>query len=197
MNADGRNDYRVTVKVRNNNILRAIEKTGLRVRAFCNKNGLAYHSVITLIQMRASPLLANGEVRPIVDRLCFALNATLDDLFSEQQREARETTTVEVEMNSGQVAELTNGYAPTAIQHDDGLGEAMAKNIACLTECQQLVIKKRFGLNDEEPMTIVEIADMLEVTPERVRQIEATAIRKLRHPAFDVGGVRDFVASLT
>ena len=44
------------------------------------------------------------------------------------------------------------------------------------------VIIKRFGLNGGEPMTLEEIGKEFDVTRERIRQIEAKALRKLRHP---------------
>jgi len=45
------------------------------------------------------------------------------------------------------------------------------------------VIKKRFGLKDDRDMTLEEIGRQYDVTRERIRQIEAKALRKLRHPA--------------
>ena len=41
----------------------------------------------------------------------------------------------------------------------------------------------RFGLDGKEPMTLEEIGEVYELTRERIRQIEAKALRKLRHPS--------------
>jgi len=48
-----------------------------------------------------------------------------------------------------------------------------------LDEKEALVLKLRFGLDDDRPRTLQEIGDMLNLTRERIRQIEQKSIRKL------------------
>ncbi|MBM3150232.1 MAG: sigma-70 family RNA polymerase sigma factor, partial [Chloroflexi bacterium] len=52
-----------------------------------------------------------------------------------------------------------------------------------LTPRERLVIEMRFGLNDEHSKTLEEVGAHLDLTKERIRQIEGEALRKLRHPA--------------
>lgn len=52
-----------------------------------------------------------------------------------------------------------------------------------LTKNEAKVLKMRFGLEDEEEHTLAEIGKQLGLTRERIRQIEALALRKLKHPA--------------
>ena len=52
-----------------------------------------------------------------------------------------------------------------------------------LTEREQKVLKLRFGLEDNRPRTLEEVGKQMDVTRERIRQIEAKAIRKLKHPS--------------
>ena len=51
-----------------------------------------------------------------------------------------------------------------------------------LTEREKKVLRLRFGLNDGRARTLEEVGQFFGVTRERIRQIEAKALRKLRHP---------------
>jgi len=62
------------------------------------------------------------------------------------------------------------------------LRERLHEVIKTLTEREQQVLKLRFGLDDGCPRTLEEVGNMFHVTRERIRQIEAKALRKLRHP---------------
>jgi RNA polymerase sigma factor (sigma-70 family) len=57
------------------------------------------------------------------------------------------------------------------------------ETLATLTPKQEKVIKMRFGLDDFEPKTLETIGNHFAFTRERIRQIEAQALRKLRHPS--------------
>lgn len=57
------------------------------------------------------------------------------------------------------------------------------KALSSLTEREQNIIRKRFGLGEDAPHTLEDVGLELDVTRERVRQIEVKAIRKLRHPS--------------
>lgn len=52
-----------------------------------------------------------------------------------------------------------------------------------LSERERMVIKLRFGLVDDRPRTLEEVGKVYDVTRERIRQIEAKALKKLRHPS--------------
>ncbi len=54
--------------------------------------------------------------------------------------------------------------------------------LTTLTPRERFVLKERFGLNEDTPKTLEQVAIMLNVTKERIRQIEAKALRKMRHP---------------
>ena len=63
------------------------------------------------------------------------------------------------------------------------LQEQLAEVLDTLTEREQQVLRLRFGLNDGRARTLEEVGTVFHVTRERIRQIEAKALRKLRHPS--------------
>lgn len=62
------------------------------------------------------------------------------------------------------------------------LKEQLVDVLGTLTEREQKVLKLRFGLEDGRARTLEEVGRKFDVTRERIRQIEAKALRKLRHP---------------
>lgn len=63
------------------------------------------------------------------------------------------------------------------------LKEQLEDVLDTLNEREQKVLKLRFGLDDGRPRTLEEVGKEFDVTRERIRQIEAKALRKLRHPS--------------
>ncbi len=63
------------------------------------------------------------------------------------------------------------------------LKEQLREVLATLTEREQKVLRLRFGLDDGRARTLEEVGKEFNVTRERIRQIEAKALRKLRHPS--------------
>ena len=62
------------------------------------------------------------------------------------------------------------------------LREELAAALESLTERERSVVRLRFGLEDGRARTLEEVGKEFNVTRERIRQIEAKALRKLRHP---------------
>ncbi|MCR5332074.1 MAG: sigma-70 family RNA polymerase sigma factor, partial [Lachnospiraceae bacterium] len=63
------------------------------------------------------------------------------------------------------------------------LREELLKVLQTLTDREQKVLRLRFGLDDGRTRTLEEVGKEFNVTRERIRQIEAKALRKLRHPS--------------
>jgi RNA polymerase primary sigma factor len=61
--------------------------------------------------------------------------------------------------------------------------ESLRAQLARLNERERMVLSLRFGLDTAEPRTLAEIGDSFDLTRERIRQIEARALGKLRHPS--------------
>jgi len=65
----------------------------------------------------------------------------------------------------------------------EGLGEATREILASLTPREAKVLRMRFGIDMNTDHTLEEVGKQFDVTRERIRQIEAKALRKLRHPS--------------
>jgi len=63
------------------------------------------------------------------------------------------------------------------------LRENLMEVLAALSDREAKVLKMRFGLDGKRPMTLEEVGAEFGVTRERIRQIEAKALRKLKHPS--------------
>ncbi|MRR32673.1 sigma-70 family RNA polymerase sigma factor, partial [bacterium] len=66
----------------------------------------------------------------------------------------------------------------------DMLREQIRQALESLTVRERQVLELRFGLADGQSHTLDEVSAYYNVTRERIRQIEAKALRKLRHPAY-------------
>ncbi len=76
-----------------------------------------------------------------------------------------------------------SGPTPTMSAADFLRRQEVADVLATLSEREAKIISLRFGIDSGYPRTLEEVGKMFNVTRERVRQIEAKAIRKLRHPS--------------
>ena len=63
------------------------------------------------------------------------------------------------------------------------LKEQLIGILDTLTPREEKVLRLRYGLDDGKPRTLEEVGKEFNVTRERIRQIEAKALRKLRHPS--------------
>lgn len=71
---------------------------------------------------------------------------------------------------------------PEAVVVQARLKELLSETMECLTEKEAEVVRLRFGLDDDNDYTLEDVGQMYGVTRERIRQIEAKALRKLAHP---------------
>jgi RNA polymerase primary sigma factor len=73
--------------------------------------------------------------------------------------------------------------SPARVAAHSMLKDQMQRVLSTLSRREEKVIRLRFGLGDGTPRTLEEVGTIFKVTRERVRQIEAKALRKLRHPS--------------
>jgi len=83
----------------------------------------------------------------------------------------------------GDFIEDTTQLSPYEETSKELLRESIEEVLESLDEREMKVLSLRFGLMGETPKTLEEVGKIFNVTRERIRQIEAKALRKLRHPS--------------
>ena len=93
----------------------------------------------------------------------------------------------------GDVVEDRSAESPFEVAATALLPDEISRLLAPLDEREREILKLRFGLDRGEPRTLEEVGEHFNLTRERIRQIEARAMSKLRHPSSDTGA-RDLLA---
>jgi RNA polymerase primary sigma factor len=83
----------------------------------------------------------------------------------------------------GDFVEDKNAISPADAVLEQSLTNTTWMVLSTLTEREKRVLQMRFGIGDSSNHTLEEVGQDFEVTRERIRQIEAKALRKLRHPS--------------
>jgi len=93
----------------------------------------------------------------------------------------------------GDIVEDRSAESPFETAATALLPDEIATLLSPLDEREREILKLRFGLDRGEPRTLEEVGEHFNLTRERIRQIEARAMSKLRHPSADTGA-RDLLA---
>ena len=83
----------------------------------------------------------------------------------------------------GDFIEDSNILSPSDSADQEGMSETVREMLSTLTPREAKVLRMRFGLSMNTDHTLEEVGKQFDVTRERIRQIEAKALRKLRHPS--------------
>lgn len=133
-------------------------------------------------------LKANAENRPIPPELQRKLEIASQKVTRVLQS-AEETVSLEGPIGDdessalGDFIEDEEALSPLDAASREMLRKQIKHALASLTDRERDVLELRFGLRDGKEYTLEEISKFFDVTRERVRQIEAKALRKLRHPS--------------
>ncbi len=148
------------------------------------------HMVETINKVKkvSSQLLHTNGHEPTADEIAAELDMPVDKV-REIMRVAQEPVSLETP-----IGEEEDSHLGDFIQDDDApapqdaashtlLKEQLSEVLDTLTPREEKVLRLRFGLEDGRSRTLEEVGKEFNVTRERIRQIEAKALRKLRHPS--------------
>jgi RNA polymerase nonessential primary-like sigma factor len=135
---------------------------------------------------------------PTVEDLAFELETTPDQIRELLTRVPR-SISLETKVGKDKDTELgelleTDDVTPEQKMMRESLQEELQEMLAELTNRERDVIEMRFGLQDGQTHSLAEIGKVLELSRERVRQIESKALQKLRQPKRR-SRVRDYLES--
>jgi RNA polymerase sigma factor (sigma-70 family) len=179
-------------------LVTAIEQVGYKsVAEFSRDIGLTAQEISSFVALRKAPINQDGEFCPNAKKIMEALGAAPSDLWTTEQlnmKLKRNTTqdlfsapTIQAILG-GNVAQLEGSVyeeseKPEEVLNKKELKAELEKVLGTLTPREAKVLQLRFGLDGCEEHTLGEVGDMLNIGKERVRQIEAKALRNMRHPS--------------
>ena len=125
---------------------------------------------------------------PSEEELAKKMNLSVDkirDIYKISQEPVSLDTPIGEEDDShlGDFIKDERNVSPEEYATNELLKDEISEVLQTLTEREEKVIRLRFGLEDGKSRTLEEVGQMFGVTRERIRQIEAKALRKLRHPS--------------
>ena len=148
------------------------------------------HMVETINKVKkvSSQLLHKNGHEPTAEEIAEELAMPVDKV-REIMRVAQEPVSLETPIGEEEDSHLgdfipdDDAPAPADAASHTLLKEQLEDVLQSLTEREAKVLRLRFGLEDGRPRTLEEVGKEFDVTRERIRQIEAKALRKLRHPS--------------
>ena len=148
------------------------------------------HMVETIhkVSRTARQLLQEQGREPTTEEIAERLGVTADKV-REIMKIAQDPVSLETPIGEeedshlGDFVEDNESPTPSDSASYSLLREQLCNILRTLTPREEQVIKLRFGLEDGRPRTLEEVGKQFDITRERIRQIEAKALRKLRHPS--------------
>ena len=148
------------------------------------------HMVETINKVKkvSSQLLHKNGHEPVAEEIAAELDMPVDKV-REIMRVAQEPVSLETPIGEEEDSHLgdfiqdEDAPAPADAASHTLLKEQLGDVLSTLTAREEKVLRLRFGLEDGRPRTLEEVGKEFDVTRERIRQIEAKALRKLRHPS--------------
>lgn len=189
-------ELRVETRVKNNRLYRLIMEHNPSVTAFGKAVGIRRDILYGLLSFRIPAYDGwqhNQLPTDLAQRIAAALGKPVEYVFPVQLCSQKTNSFRSVEIGIEHARRISQySVAPKELGWDNPsktmVKTCVEETLSEIPEREAKVIKLRFGFGDDaEPMSLREVAKKLRVTTERIRQIEAKAIRRLRHPTRSEG----------
>lgn len=143
--------------------------------------------IVRKVMRMSQDMLKKGDKQPDKKRIAEALGISEENVeraFKIAAHPISLETPIGDDGNSylGDFIEATNTVTPEESAEENSLQMEINKQLQTLNEREQKIIEMRFGLNNGKQHTLEQVGNYFGLTRERIRQIEAKALRKLRHP---------------
>ena len=148
------------------------------------------HQRINFIKRKKQELSNELQREPSLDELAEVCDMEPDKVLEILKRD-KNVVSLDTPIKEDEDSSLVE-FIPSDANLDDvviheveqkNLREKIDELLTGLNDQEQKVLRMRFGLDDDDPKTLEEIGKVFGVTRERIRQIEAKALRKMRHPS--------------
>lgn len=148
------------------------------------------HQRINFVKRKKQELSTELQREPSLEELAIACDIELEKVIDLLKRD-KNVVSLDTPIKEDEDSSLVE-FIPSDAYFEDiviyeveqlNLREKIEELLLGLSDQEQKVVRMRFGLDDDIPKTLEEIGKVFGVTRERIRQIEAKAIRKLRHPS--------------
>ena len=148
------------------------------------------HMVETVYRLRRTERDLTQELgrEPTLEEIAERMETTIEKV-AEIQRIAQDPISLESKIGHEEDSKIGDlvvdetALSPHDVAMQNMLKEQLMSVLETLTPREQKVIRLRYGLDDSHPRTLEEVGREFSVTRERIRQIEAKALRKLRQPS--------------
>ena len=155
-----------------------------RIAAFFDIDGTIYRDSLNVEHYRTLLQFQMATPEEIAKEMDMSVERVREILKISQEPVSLETPIGEEEdSHLGDFIQDDNVPVPADAAAFTLLKEQLVEVLSTLTDREQKVLRLRFGLDDGRARTLEEVGKEFNVTRERIRQIEAKALRKLRHPS--------------
>lgn len=185
-------EYRLKVTIRNNLIMRAIEDFGYtNLNKFATAEDISIGGLYDLVNLKRAPIGVDGEFSKYAKELMEVLGACPTDLWTVEQLTLtlrKNSEERQLSKEAMQVALQSGARSLIGLPHHEVENKQKEKAVSDMLETiaprSKQILSLRFGLGGQEEHTLEEVAEIMDITRERVRQIEAKVFRHIRHPSY-------------